>query len=169
MEKFRFIIVAASALTIGGALAIGTAQAAVQGGADAIRAASENGSITEQAQYRWGGYDYCWADDGWRGPGWYWCGYAYRRGFGWGGPIGWNKWRFRGRGDFRDVRSINFSDSVAVGSYSVSRPIVIDWNAPVFLEGQPYTFYPVYGAGGVSLYFINASTDSAKVAVAFNR
>ena len=74
-----------------------------------------------------------------------------------------------GRGDFRDLRSINFSDSVAVGSYSVSRPIVIDWNAPVFLEGQPYTFYPVYGAGGVSLYFINASTDSAKVAVAFNR
>ena len=76
---------------------------------------------------------------------------------------------YSGRGDFRDVRSINFSDSVAVGSYSVSRPIVIDWNAPVFLEGQPYTFYPVYGAGGVSLYFINASTDSAKVAVAFNR
>ena len=74
-----------------------------------------------------------------------------------------------GRGDFRDVRSINFSDSVAVGSYSVSRSIVIDWNAPVLLEGQPYTFYPVYGAGGVSLYFINASTDSAKVAVAFNR
>jgi hypothetical protein len=94
MEKFRFIIVAASALTIGGALAIGTAQAAVQGGADAIRAASENGSITEQAQYRWGGYDYCWADDGWRGPGWYWCGYAYRAGFGWGGPVGWNGWRF---------------------------------------------------------------------------
>jgi len=76
------------------------------------------------------------------------------------------------RGDFRDTRSINFGnnamDSVAVSSYSVSRPIVIDWNAPVFLEGQPYTFYPVYGAGGVSLYFIKASTDSAKVAVAFN-
>src|SRR5256884_3074060 len=76
---------------------------------------------------------------------------------------------YNGRGDFRDTRSINFSDSVAIGSYSVSRPIVIDWNAPVFLEGQPYTFYPVYGAGGVSLYFINVSTDSAKVAVAFNR
>jgi hypothetical protein len=76
---------------------------------------------------------------------------------------------YNGRGDFRDTRSINFSDSVAVGSYSVSRPIVIDWNAPVFLEGQPYTFYPVYGAGGVSLYFINATTDSARVAVAFNR
>ena len=76
---------------------------------------------------------------------------------------------YNGRGDFRDTRSINFSDSVAVSSYSVSRPLVIDWNAPVFLEGQPYTFYPVYGAGGVSLYFINATSDSARVAVAFNR
>ena len=64
---------------------------------------------------------------------------------------------------------MNFSDSVAIGSYSVSRPIVIDWNAPVFLEGQPYTFYPVYSAGGVSLYFINGSSDSARIAVAFNR
>jgi hypothetical protein len=76
---------------------------------------------------------------------------------------------YNGRGDFRDTRSINFSDSVAIGSYSISRPIVIDWNAPIFLEGQPYTFYPVYSAGGVSLYFINGSSDSARVAVAFNR
>jgi hypothetical protein len=104
MEKFRFVIVAASALAIGGALAIAPAQAAVQGGADAIRAAAENGSVAEQVQFRWGGYDYCWADDGWRGPGWYWCGYAYRPGFGWGGPIGWNNWRrvYRDRDDFRD-------------------------------------------------------------------
>jgi hypothetical protein len=76
---------------------------------------------------------------------------------------------YNGRGDFRDTRSINFSDSVAVGSYSASRPVAIDWDAPVFLEGQPYTFYPVYSAGGVSLYFINGSSDSARVAVAFNR
>jgi len=72
---------------------------------------------------------------------------------------------FNGRGDFRDTRSINFSDSVAAQSYSVSRPITIDWNDPVFLEGQPYTFYRVYGAGGVSLYFISATSDSARVAV----
>lgn len=74
-----------------------------------------------------------------------------------------------GRGDFRDTRSINFSDSVAVDSYSVSRPVAIDWNDPVFLDGQPYTFYPVYSAGGVSLYYINANSFSARVAVAFNR
>jgi hypothetical protein len=76
---------------------------------------------------------------------------------------------YNGRGDFRDVRSFDFSDAIVVGSQSVSRPVVIDWNAPVFLEGQPYTFYPVYGAGGVSLYFINATSDTARVAVAFNR
>jgi hypothetical protein len=73
------------------------------------------------------------------------------------------------RGDFRDTRSINFSDTVAVSSYSVSRPVAVDWNDPVFFDGQPYTFYPVYGSGGVSLYSINATTYSAKVAVAFNR
>src|SRR5437773_4947788 len=73
------------------------------------------------------------------------------------------------RGDFRDTRSINFSDTVAISSYSVSRPVAVDWNDPVFFDGQPYTFYPVYGAGGVHLYFINATTYSAKVAIAFNR
>jgi len=73
------------------------------------------------------------------------------------------------RGDFRDTRSINFSDTVAVSSYSVSRPVAVDWNDPVVFDGQPYTFYPVYGAGGVHLYFINATTYSARVAVAFNR
>src|SRR5437660_1073212 len=51
---------------------------------------------------------------------------------------------YNGRGDFRDTRSINFSDSVAVSSRSVSRPIAVDWNDPVFFDGQPYTFYPVY-------------------------
>jgi hypothetical protein len=43
--------------------------------------------------YLWGGRQYCWYDGGWRGPGYYWCGYAYRRGLGWGGGYGWNGWR----------------------------------------------------------------------------
>jgi hypothetical protein len=76
---------------------------------------------------------------------------------------------YNGRGDFRDTRSFDFSDSISVSSRSVSRPITIDWDNPVFIEGQPYTFYPVYAAGGASLYFINASTESARVAVVFNR
>ena len=76
---------------------------------------------------------------------------------------------YNGRGDFRDTRSINFGDSVAVSSYSVSRPVAIDWDAPVFFDGQAYTFYPVYGGGGVSLYYISSNSYSARVAVAFNR
>jgi hypothetical protein len=52
----------------------------------------------EQAQYLWGGRNYCWYPGGWHGPGWYWCGYAWRRGWGWGGPYGWHGWYWHGRG-----------------------------------------------------------------------
>lgn len=108
MKNLRFALVAASVFATGGVLAIGAAQAMVPGGA--IRAASENGAITEQVQYRWGGYDYCWYNDGWRGPGWYWCGYAYRPGFGWGGPFGWNNWRRVERDEFRERREFRDRD-----------------------------------------------------------
>src|SRR2546430_679883 len=48
-------------------------------------------------------------------------------------------WRFTpyngvdydGRGDFRDSR-INWSDTVSATQYAVSRPIMVDWDAPVF-------------------------------------
>jgi hypothetical protein len=50
----------------------------------------------QDAQYLWGGRNYCWYPGGWRGPGYYWCGYAWRRGFGWGGPVGWHGWGGRG-------------------------------------------------------------------------
>ena len=77
------------------------------------------------------------------------------------------------RWDFRDSRSINFgnnfTDAVGISSYSASRPVAIDWDAPVFFDGQAYTFYPVYGGGGVSLYYISSNSYSARVAVAFNR
>jgi hypothetical protein len=46
----------------------------------------------EQTQYFYGGRSYCWYDNGWRGPGFYWCGYAMRRGYGWGGGAGWRGW-----------------------------------------------------------------------------
>ncbi len=81
-------------------------------------------------------------------------------------------WRFTpydGRGDLRDNR-FNLSDSVAVSSRSFTRPMQIDWENPVFIEGQPYTFYRVYGAGGVSLYYIGKATErSATVAVVTHR
>ena len=44
-------------------------------------------------EYYWyDGHQYCWYDIGWRGPGWYWCGYGLNNGIGWGGPIGWHFW-----------------------------------------------------------------------------
>jgi hypothetical protein len=54
-------------------------------------------SEVEPAQFFYGGRNYCWYDDGWRGPGFYWCGYAWRRGLGWGGGVGWHGWH-RGPG-----------------------------------------------------------------------
>lgn len=53
--------------------------------------------------YHYSGHRYCWYDDAWRGPGWYLCGYAFRRGYGWGGVGGWRGWghdEFRG-GEYR--------------------------------------------------------------------
>lgn len=46
----------------------------------------------EKAQFLFGGRNYCWYDGGWQGPGWYWCGYAWRSGLGWGGGYGWHGW-----------------------------------------------------------------------------
>jgi hypothetical protein len=81
-------------------------------------------------------------------------------------------WRYTpydGRGDLKDNR-FNFSDSVATSSRSFTRPMHIDWDSPVFIQGQPYTFYRVYGAGGVALYYIGkASDNSATVAVVSQR
>ena len=68
------------------------------------------------------------------------------------------------RGDLRDDR-FNFSDTVSVSSHSASRTLAIDWSNPVTVEGVPYALYPVYGAGGVSLYYIGGSSSSVKLAV----
>ncbi|MGA2637299.1 hypothetical protein [Methylocella sp.] len=54
--------------------------------------ASESALAIEKAQYYWGGQNYCWYPNGWRGPGWYWCGYAFTYGYGWGGGYGWRGW-----------------------------------------------------------------------------
>ena len=51
------------------------------------------GSPIEKVQYfSFDDQDYCWYDDGWNGPGWYWCGYELDQGAGWGGAYGWNGW-----------------------------------------------------------------------------
>jgi hypothetical protein len=64
--------------------------------------------LVENVQYLYGGRRHCWYDDGWHGPGWYWCGYRLRQGLGWGGERGWNGWERRElreeRGERREER-----------------------------------------------------------------
>jgi hypothetical protein len=88
MKTFRlaFVVVAAigSAMSIAHAMP-GTLPAQLNAAADSL-------SLVEKTQFFIGSQEYCWYDDGWHGPGWYWCGYALRQGFGWGGSSGWHNW-----------------------------------------------------------------------------
>jgi hypothetical protein len=85
----RLILGAAGAASLlGGAVAANASPLLVRG-------VDEPGAaVVEQAQYVYSGHNYCWYDGGWRGPGWYWCGYAGRRGLGWGGVAGWRGWSY---------------------------------------------------------------------------
>ena len=92
MRKFILTTVAAISLTAGGALYADRAQAAPL--FDGLQGAVPASNI-ENVQFPFpffGGHRYCWYFDGWRGPGWYWCGYRWRRGLGWGGGEGWHGW-----------------------------------------------------------------------------
>jgi len=60
---------------------------------NALQAAADELAAVELVQFRWRGRTFCWYNTGWRGPGWYQCGFRWRRGLGWGGPIGWRGWR----------------------------------------------------------------------------
>jgi hypothetical protein len=73
MRKLIVTTAALTAIVAGGALFSGSASAF---GVD----------------FSFGGHRHCWYDDGWHGPGFYWCGYAHRHGRGWGGPEGWHGW-----------------------------------------------------------------------------
>jgi len=67
----------------------------------------------EKVQFIHRGIAYCWYPSGWRGPGFYRCGWAWRTGLGWGGGWGWNSWGggwnsgWNGRGWHRGMRPPN--------------------------------------------------------------
>jgi hypothetical protein len=87
----------------------------------------------ERVQFIFGGHNYCWYDSGWQGAGFYWCGYASRRGLGWGGGDGFNGWhgghgavgggnRYGGHatragGDHADGARVAVSHGAAQGGY----------------------------------------------------
>ena len=89
------IIAAIAALGVAGSTF--AQSAAVDNGAPTARLMSGVYNTAEpvglvKTQWFFGGRGYCWYLDGWHGPGYYWCGYAFRRGYGWGGGYGWNGW-----------------------------------------------------------------------------
>jgi hypothetical protein len=84
-------------------LAAGTAAALLLGLIPAQAATFNDGvyrssdrAFLQPVFFIYGRRHYCWYYDGWHGPGFYWCGYAWHRGFGWGGGYGWHGWHFRG-------------------------------------------------------------------------
>ena len=102
MRNFVLTVGTASALLAG--MMSGNVQAAPAGASSGFQSALGEG-LVENVQYIYGGRNYCWYDDGWHGPGWYWCGYRLRQGFGWGGERGWNRWeRHERREEWRERR-----------------------------------------------------------------
>jgi hypothetical protein len=99
------------------AVVAGTLLAATQANAGTFPVNTLNGLETGLVDtvavrvYMHEGRRYCFYFDGWHGPGWYRCGFAWRSGFGWGGIYGWNSWTYgpwerrhhhhRGHGEWR--------------------------------------------------------------------
>lgn len=93
MRKF-VLAAAAAAGFLAAPLLPGSAEAAPIGAAGFAQAAQDM-NLAETVQYVYRGRRHCWYPTGWRGSGWYWCGYRWRRGYGWGGPAGWRGWYYR--------------------------------------------------------------------------
>ena len=90
------LLAAAVALSAAGLFSSPAAQAAPLASPEAVRAAADDLNTVDNVQYFYGGRRYCWYDGGWRGPGYYWCGYGHRHGHGWGGGHGWHGWSHGG-------------------------------------------------------------------------
>ena len=92
MHRFTVTIAAATSLVAGAPIMGASVGAAPMVAPAAIRGAVDSLNVVERAQFIWLGHNYCWYDDGWNGPGWYWCGQYLTSGIGWGGGYGWHHW-----------------------------------------------------------------------------
>jgi hypothetical protein len=92
MRKLLLAFAVTASLAAGSVLAAGDvkAEAAPQLIFGVDRA--DEAPTLDRVQFIYLGRNYCWYDGGWHGPGFYWCGYAWRRGYGWGGGSGWRGW-----------------------------------------------------------------------------
>lgn len=95
----RTLLLGGAAALMGFGLLTSSGASAAPVGVDPLRLATQEikHGLAHDVQYSYGGRQYCFYPDGWRGPGFYWCGYNRRRGYGWGGPMGWRGWGPPGR------------------------------------------------------------------------
>jgi hypothetical protein len=93
----RHLAAAIAAAGLAGGLAM-TQPAAAMPALGTNLATTVDSGLVQDVQYFYGGREYCWYLDGWHGPGYYYCGYAWRRGLGWGGGYGWRGWGGGDRG-----------------------------------------------------------------------
>ncbi len=91
MRKLTLTLAAAASL-LGGSAAVDAAQAAPAPQLFSGVYDPSTPPALDTVQWFWGGRNFCWYDSAWRGPGYYYCGYAWRRGYGWGGGYGWRGW-----------------------------------------------------------------------------
>src|SRR5512141_3365881 len=84
-----------------GAAALALAMSANSGNAMSINlgaglkpALDANDLVQKTAVFIVEGNRYCFYFNGWHGPGWYRCGFAWRRNLGWGGEYGWQSWSY---------------------------------------------------------------------------
>lgn len=89
----NILFAAAAALSLGMLAPIAGAQASPLSPAGGLLPVSSPLGLVQNVQFSFGGHRYCWYPGGWRGAGWYRCGFSMRRGQGWGGPAGWRGWR----------------------------------------------------------------------------
>ncbi len=75
------------------AFPLGTAaEAAVADSPFATADQAAQDTPVQDVNFIWGGRAYCWYPNGWRGAGFYVCGFQWSTGVGWGGGWGWNGW-----------------------------------------------------------------------------
>ncbi|OJU24607.1 MAG: hypothetical protein BGN89_16775 [Alphaproteobacteria bacterium 64-6] len=88
---------AGAAFLVAGAFFTSAQAAPVTGGVGTKALIDPHAMVEKTQVIVFGGRRWCYYWDAWNGPGWYWCGYGWRRGFGWGGGPGWHGWRHQSR------------------------------------------------------------------------
>jgi hypothetical protein len=107
MKKIGLSLIAAMALG-SATIVLGAAQAA-PAALSAPQSALADANLLQKAQFIFGGRHFCFYLDGWNGPGWYWCGYSHRHGYGWGGREGWHGWYRHGHRHYHHHYSHHYS------------------------------------------------------------